>query len=81
MTTFIIIWLLCAIPAAVIAHSKNLNVVAWFFLGAVFGVFGIVAVLRQARKPSVWRAGGNTHGGGCGGGCGRGCSGGCGCGG
>jgi Ni/Fe-hydrogenase subunit HybB-like protein len=90
MTTFVIIWMLCAIPAAVIAHSKKLNVVAWFFLGAVFGVFGVIAVLWQAPRTSVWWAGGNTGGGsyygggdGCGdgGGCGGGGCGGGGCGG
>jgi hypothetical protein len=74
MTIFIIIWMLCAIPAAVIAHSKKLNVAAWFFLGAVFGVFGIIAVLWQAPRTSVWWAGGNTGGGSYsyGGGCGCG---------
>lgn len=90
MTTFIIIWMLCAIPAAVIAHSKKLNVVAWLILGAVFGVFGVIAVLWQAPRTSVWWAGGHRGGGsycgggdGCGdgGGCGSGCGGGGGCGG
>lgn len=81
MTTFIVIWMLCAIPAAFIAHSKKLNVVAWLILGAVFGVFGVIAVLWQAPGTSVWWAGGNTgggsyHGGGDGCGDGGGCGGG-----
>jgi hypothetical protein len=80
MTIFIIIWMLCAIPAAVIAYLKKLNVVAWFFLGAVFGVLGIIAVLWESPRSSVWWAGGDTGGGGgtyCGGGDGYG-DGGCG---
>ena len=87
-TLIIIIWMLCAIPAAIIAQSKKLNVVAWVFLGAVFGVFGVIAVLRQVPRTSLWWAGGTADGGsydgdacGDGGGCcGAGCGGG-GCGG
>ena len=62
MTTFIIIiWLLCAIPAAVIAHSKNLNVVAWCrgiasgnqtvpaTLGGVMGRYGLALRVWMKR--------------------------------
>ena len=62
MTTFIIIiWLLCAIPAAVIAHSKNLNVVAWCrgiasgnqtvpaTLGGVMGRYGLALRVWMQR--------------------------------
>lgn len=87
MADYVVLWVLCAIPVAVIADYKQLHVPTWFFLGAVLGVIGILAVLVQPRRSSIWgrsgdsakrRDGGGGGGGGWGGG--GGCGGG-GCGG
>lgn len=45
---FLIVWLLCAIGCAMIASSKGKNVGFWFFMGLIFGIFGLIAV---AIKP------------------------------
>jgi hypothetical protein len=88
MGTFIAIWLAFGLLAVVIAARKDLNIVAWIFLGAFFGIFAVILVLFQAAgqsKSGAWSAGNDGTGGGgggagCGGaGCGGGgCGGGCG---
>lgn len=47
---FIIIWLLFAGTAAIIAGAKGRNPIGWFALGAIFGVFALVAL---AAMPAV----------------------------
>jgi len=47
---FFIIWLGCAIVSAVIASSKGRSGGGWFILGAIFGIFALVAV---AFMPAV----------------------------
>ena len=48
---YVIFWLLCAIFSAALASSKNRNGAAWFFMGLVFGPFGLlVAFFPKIEK-------------------------------
>lgn len=82
MIVAIAVWLLCGIPAALIAYAKKRNVGAWAVMGAIFGVFG-VAMIAAAQSPGAgaWDAGSTGDGGGGFSGCGGGssCGGGGGC--
>ena len=51
MEFFLILWVLCAIGCAMIASSKNLNVVGWFFGGLVLGIIGLLIVGFSEKKP------------------------------
>lgn len=42
---FIIIWAICAGICNGIAKAKNLNSTFWGFMGLIFGVFAVIAVL------------------------------------
>ncbi|MDF1626999.1 MAG: zinc ribbon domain-containing protein [Parvibaculaceae bacterium] len=42
---FVLIWLACGLLSAFIASGKNRNPIGWFFIGAIFGVFGLIAAL------------------------------------
>ena len=44
MEMLLIFWLLCAITTAVIASSKGRSGFAWFFIGFIGGIFGLIAV-------------------------------------
>jgi cytochrome c biogenesis protein CcdA len=44
LLTFIVVWVICGIVAAMIGQSKNLNVGTSFVLGIVLGVFGVAIV-------------------------------------
>lgn len=46
----IIIWLLCAIGCAMIASSKGKNVGLWFFIGLLFGIFGLIAAALSKKE-------------------------------
>ena len=37
-------WVLIGVICALIADSKNRNALGWFFGGALFGVFALIAV-------------------------------------
>jgi len=45
----VIIWILCGIGAAVIAKSRGANSGSWFFIGLLFGPFGILYAAIQSR--------------------------------
>ena len=38
-------WLICAVVTAIIAGSRDRNAIAWFFIGAVIGIFGLILVI------------------------------------
>ncbi|MEQ9518470.1 MAG: zinc ribbon domain-containing protein [Parvibaculum sp.] len=42
---FVLVWLACGLLCAFIASGKNRNPIGWFFVGAIFGVFGLIAAL------------------------------------
>lgn len=46
---FVIIWVGFAIVTAIAASSRGRDPIGWFFIGLVFGVFGLIAVL--VMKP------------------------------
>ena len=39
---FLITWFLFGIGAAMVANSKGGNTIIWFFLGVIFGPFGLL---------------------------------------
>lgn len=41
---YVAIWLLCAIFSAILASYKNRNPVGWFFVGLIFGPFGLLVI-------------------------------------
>jgi hypothetical protein len=47
----VIVWLICAVIAAVVSDRKNLGAGSGFVLGAVLGVIGIIIVACQ--KPGL----------------------------
>lgn len=42
---FVLIWAAFAVVTALAASSRGRNPVVWLAIGAVFGVFGLIAVL------------------------------------
>jgi hypothetical protein len=40
-------WIAFAVLCAVIASSKGRSGFGWFFLGAIFGVFALIAVIAM----------------------------------
>lgn len=44
MEFLIFFWAMCAIASAVIANSKGRSGFAWFLLGFIFGIFGLIMV-------------------------------------
>lgn len=44
---FVLIWIGCGILCAVIAPGKGRSPAAWFFLGLIFSVFAVVAVIAM----------------------------------
>jgi hypothetical protein len=49
--TLIVVWLICAVIAAVISDRKNLGAGSGFVLGAILGIIGIIIVVCQ--KPGL----------------------------
>lgn len=45
MAFFIFIWLAFAVVTALAANARGRSAVAWFFIGLIFGIFALVAVL------------------------------------
>jgi hypothetical protein len=50
--TFIVIWLGCAVIAALIGQSKNRSVVGSFLLGLILGLIGIVIIALMPKKAA-----------------------------
>jgi hypothetical protein len=50
--SILIAWLISGAVTALIAKQKNRNPIAWFFIGLLFGVLGILAITVLAAKPS-----------------------------
>lgn len=44
MEILLICWALCAVGSAVIATSKGRSGFGWFFLGLIFGIFGLIMI-------------------------------------
>jgi len=52
MTLFIIaLWIICGISSAFIASEKNRDVGAWFLIGIVLGVFGLIMIAAVPSLP------------------------------
>ena len=51
MELFVLIWLGLAVVTGIAATARNRSFLAWLFVGAVFGVFGLIAVL--VMRPQV----------------------------
>lgn len=49
MEFMIVVWIAMGVLCAVIAGWKNRNPAGWFFIGALFSVFGLAAVLAAPR--------------------------------
>lgn len=45
------IWIACAITTAIIAGSRDRNAFAWFGIGLVMGIFGLVLVIVLPAAP------------------------------
>lgn len=54
-----VLWALCGIPTALIAHAKGRNVGLWAVLGSVFGLFGLTAIAAASHdtESSPWDCG------------------------
>ncbi|MDA2891940.1 hypothetical protein PDG61_13530 [Mycolicibacterium sp. BiH015] len=57
-----VLWALCGVPAALIAHRKGRNVVMWAVLGSVFGVIGLAAIASAPyyTQGGPWHPGSST---------------------
>lgn len=55
MGFLLLLWLACGVVTAIIASNKGKSGVAWFFLGCVLGVFGIIliAVLPSETATTI----------------------------
>lgn len=53
MEMFIVVWILCAITSAVIAHNKGRNGGLWFFIGLVMGIFAVIIVACISREDNA----------------------------
>lgn len=47
--TYVIIWVLCGFAAAMVASSKGRSGIGWFFMGLIFGPFGILFALFAGK--------------------------------
>lgn len=47
---FIFIWLAFAIVTAIAANARGRSPAAWFFIGLIFGIFGLIAVLVMEKQ-------------------------------
>ena len=45
MGIVITVWILSGLLCAFIASQKGRNSLAWFFAGALFGIFAVVAII------------------------------------
>ena len=59
--SYIFIWIACAVLTAVGANSKNRDVLGWLFLGILFGIFALAAVLILPALPASEMAPDNTR--------------------
>ena len=53
MEVFVFIWLAFGVVTALAASSRGRSPVAWFFIGAVTGIFGLIAVLVMGRADGA----------------------------
>ena len=44
MEIFLLGWILCALPCALIANSKGRSAITWLVLGGLFGIFALLTV-------------------------------------
>ena len=52
----VIIWLLFAVFSALLASGKNRSGVGWFFVGLLFGPFGLLVVFFPKIEPQAAKA-------------------------
>lgn len=45
-----VIWTICAIVGAIMSESRNRSKIGGFFLGLIFGVFGIAVIVLVGKK-------------------------------
>lgn len=48
--TYVIIWVLCGFASAMVASSKGRSASGWFFMGLIFGPFGILFALFSGKE-------------------------------
>ncbi len=46
---FVIIWIALGVVTALAAQARGRNFLAWLLIGAVTGIFGLIAVLVMER--------------------------------
>ena len=46
----LILWIACAFACAYIADKKNRNKMAWFFIGLLTGLLGLIVILILKKK-------------------------------
>ncbi len=49
---FLLIWLLFGVVCAVIANTKGRSAFGWFFIGLLFGPFGLVVIFLPALNKT-----------------------------
>lgn len=52
MAVFIFIWIAFAVVTALAAKSRGRDPIAWGFIGLIFGIFGLIAVLVMKDESS-----------------------------
>lgn len=55
VTLIIILWVLCGIASGMIASNKGLSFGAYFVLGLVLGVIGVIIALASKGTPAARR--------------------------
>lgn len=48
-----IVWIAFAIITALAASARGRSGIGWFFLGAIFGIFALIAVLVMQNKNNA----------------------------
>jgi ATP/ADP translocase len=51
---FMVMWFIFAIVCAKVAQTKNRNAVTWFILGALLGIFALVALILLPELERRW---------------------------
>jgi hypothetical protein len=51
IAVIVALWAICGVASAAIANSKGLNPAAWFLIGALLGIIGVI--IAAALQPTV----------------------------
>ncbi len=49
----VFIWILCASFSSYIASQKNRDAFSWFFVGLLFGIFGLIAIVSIPQSKET----------------------------